>query len=555
MKIRQIKSALSLKWYLKYSKNHLFPVFMVFVYNIFNALSGVAMAIASKNLVDNAVSGRLDRVFQSALILAGIIVVNIGSSTLSSLISTRTQEQFTNDMRKSLFARISGTEWIQISKYHSGDVLTRLTSDVNAIASGIVGVVPSIFSLVIQMISAFITLLYFEPYLALLAFAIAPVTVIISRVWGRKLRKLHVRIQELESSYRSLIQESVENMTIIKAFHAEDRKIETMDGIQNERMDFVIRKNRINVSASAILSTGYWLGYFLAFGWGAIRLTSKSITFGTLTAFLQLIGQIQGPFIALSRMVPQLVAISASAGRIMELETLELEKQSEALPVQAEDVEVVFKDVEFSYGKEEKVLDKTTFNIRPHEIIALTGPSGEGKTTIIRLLLALLRPDSGEVAYKGNTGVHYSASAATRQWIAYVPQGNTLFSGTIADNLRFGNPAASDEEIRDAAIKACAWEFIERLPDGLNTVIGENGLGLSEGQAQRISIARAILRKVPVLILDEATSALDAELEMRLLEGIKNLEPARACLIITHRLTALQICSRVIRLQDGKLHS
>lgn len=294
------------------------------------------------------------------------------------------------------------------------------------------------------------------------------------------------------------------------------------------------------------------MGYLLAFGWGAVRLAQKAISYGTLTAFLQLVGQVQSPFIGLAYTLPRIIATAASVERIMELEDLEMEKPVEKLPDRFS-VEVILDEVDFSYNKEELVLEKASFDLKPGETLALIGPSGEGKTTIIRLILALLKPNRGQLFFRDDMGIDYPVNAATRDWIAYVPQGNTLFSGTIAENLKCGNPIASDDELKEAAIKACAWEFIQKLPDGLNTVLGEHGLGLSEGQAQRISIARAILRNAPVLILDEATSALDMDLEMRVLEGIKNLKPARACLVITHRLSALQMCSRVLKLKDGKI--
>lgn len=537
-------------WIAKDTKKHIKSLLLILGCAVVGALSSVAMAIVSKNLVDNATSGNIKYVMYFGIAFGCIILINLGTNAASSMISVRAQEEFSNNLRQRMFARISGAEWKDISRYHSGDILTRLTSDVNAISNGVINVFPGIISLGVQLVAAFITLLYYEPYLAILAFVFGPFTILFSRIWGRKLKKLQIKIQESESAYRSFMQESLENITIVKAFRLEEKNVETIDNLHNDRMQWIIKRNRTSVAASSILAAGYWISYFIAFGWGALRLAQKAISYGTLTAFLQLVGQIQGPFIGLSRTLPQVIATIASAERLIELEKLEMEKQTQKLPF-TKSVGVRLRNIDFSYNKDETILNNVTFTIEPGEIVALTGPSGEGKTTIIRLFLALLKPGDGSITFSDYNGIELEASASTRDWISYVPQGNTLFSGTISDNLRNGFTEASDDELISAAQIACAWEFIEKLPDGLNTVIGENGLGLSEGQAQRIALARAIVRRAPVLILDESTSALDMDLEMRVLEGIRNLKPSRSCLVITHRLSALQICSRVLKLKDG----
>lgn len=546
--IKRISS--SILWIAKDTKKYIVSLIVIIILGIMSSLSSVAMAIISRSLVDNAMSGNIRLVLYYAIAFGFIIIINLGMNALSSTTAVRTQEGFSNTLRQRMFGRISGAEWSQISKYHSGDILTRLTSDIGTVASGVVDILPSIISLGAQLIAAFITLLIYAPYLAVLAFVFGPLTVLLSRIWGRKLKKYHKKIQESESAYRSFIQESVENITIVKAFRMEERNIKTISSLHNERMGWVLKRNRTGIAANSILALGYWVSYFIAFGWGALQLAKKTITYGTLTAFIQLIGQIQGPFIGLSRTLPQIIATLGSAERLMELEELEIEKDNQKLDF-TESVGIHLQNVSFSYNREDNVVSDATFKINPGEIVALTGPSGEGKTTIIRLLLAFLKPISGSVVFFDVNGAEYKASASTRDWIAYVPQGNTLFSGTISDNIRSGFEEATEEDLIEAAKISCAWEFIKTLPNGLNTVIGENGLGLSEGQAQRIALARAIVRKAPVLILDESTSALDMDLEMRVLEGIKNLKPSRSCLVITHRLSALQICSKVLSLKNG----
>lgn len=518
----------------------------------FGSLSGVAIAIASKNVIDNAVAGSLEKSLVGAIFFAGIVVLTMGINVCSSLITVRVSETMSNKMRQRFFKRFMRTEWEPLSKYHSGDLLTRMTSDVGTITSGIVNVIPGILALGVQLIAAFGTLFHYDSKLAVTAFVMAPIMLLFSRVWGRKLKHIQIKVQESESTYRSYIQEALQNLLIIKSFRLEDQSQSSLQGLHEKRMVWILKRNRVSLTASTILGLGYWAGYFLAFMWGAIRISQKAITFGTMTVFLQLVGQVQGPFIGLARSIPQIISMMASIDRLKEVENIEQEKTVGDIP-KLDAVGMSIRDTSFNYTDGERVLNKISAEIHPGEIVALVGPSGEGKTTVIRLILALLQPNEGNVCFIDKKGSAYEVSPETRDWISYVPQGNTLFSGTIADNLKYGNPEATFEEMKDAVTAASAWEFIEKLPNGLDTIIGEKGLGLSEGQAQRISIARAFLKNAPFLILDEATSALDAKSEMHVLGAIKNLKSNCTCLVITHRPSALKICSRVLRLENGFL--
>lgn len=525
---------------------------VILIINVAGALMSVATAIASKNMVDYAVANQFNMAGLAATIFAGLIIINLSIRVWESLLSVRISESFSNSMRQRFFNRLLETEWLPLSAYHSGDLLTRLTSDVNNITNCIVSVIPGVVSLGVQLAASFLTLLHYEPKLAILAFILGPSTVIFSRIWGRKLKYLHIKVQESESSYRSYIQEAIQNFIVIKSFKLEKHNHDALQGLHEDRIKWIIERNRFTLAANNVIALGYWAGYFLAFCWGAVRLSQKAISFGTLTAFLQLVQQVQTPFIGLARTFPKIIAMAASAGRLMELEEMSLEKRARQVPYR-EDVGLSMQEVSFYYSDSRYVLNKITMEIAPGQLVALVGSSGEGKTTLIRLLLALLRPSEGKVSFTDFFGGDYEASAATREWVTYVPQGNTLFSGTIADNLRSGKADATYSEMEQAARAACAWSFIEELPQGLETIIGERGHGLSEGQAQRIAIARAFLKKAPVMILDEATSALDLETEMNVLSAVKDLGYPCTCLVITHRLSALRICSRVLRLQDGRL--
>jgi ATP-binding cassette, subfamily B, bacterial len=540
------------KWIAKKSKHFTGYIVIIMALDAVSALSGVAIAILSKNLIDNAANGLMNKAFVFAAMFGGLILASLGLRAISSMISIKTRELLSNDIRQKLFAKIANTQWLSISKYHSGDVLTRLTSDVGTVSSSVVDTLPSILSLGIQLTAAFATLLYFEPGLAILAFILGPFTVLFSRIWGKKLKTIHVKVQESESAYRAFIQEAVENILIVKTFRMENRSVENINKLHKNRIKWVVQRNKTSVAASTILGLGYWAGYFMAFCWGAVKLSKGTTTFGTLTAFLQLVEQVQGPFIGLSSTLPQIIAAMVSAGRLMELEKLPLEECFGELPPYTS-TGLCFRDITYSYPNSKPVLKNISTTIYSGEIVALVGPSGEGKTTFIRMILALLKADHGDTFFIDSYGTQFNVSAQTRDWISYVPQGNTLFSGTIAENLKAGYPNASLEELEWAIQAACASDFISELPNGIDTAIGEKGIGLSEGQAQRIAIARALLRKTPILILDEATSSLDMNTEMKVLQSIQEMQPQRTCIVITHRPSALSICSRVLKLKDGRL--
>lgn len=547
-----IKSFENTRWILKSIKPFIPSVILVIIAGIFTSLGSVAMAIASKNIIDYAEKNIMSKVILFAGVFGFIILFNMTTQAFLSVYSVRILESYSNALRQGIFSKLINMEWLQVSKYHSGDLLTRLTSDISSVASGSINIVPGVIALGVQLFAAFFTLMSYEPKLAILAFLITPFALLSSRLFSKKMKSIHIKMQETESSYRSQMQEFLQNILVLKTFNLEEQSTAKIDSLQKERLHWVTKRSKIGATANSIISLGYWLGYFLAFGWGALKLANKTASFGTMTAFLQLVNQIQGPFIGLSRTIPQIISALASAGRLIELENMDVEAKGIANAV-PELAGIRFKEVSYSYGKDDKVLDAVSFEVLPGEIVAITGTSGEGKTTMLRLMLALLKSDNGEVLCIDKNGNECTASPATRNWFSYVPQGNTLFSGTIVDNLRAGSHEADEEEMKAALSAACAMEFVQKLPEGMNTVIGEKALGLSEGQAQRISIARALLRNSPVIVLDEATSALDIELEVKLLENIRNLMPVRTCIMITHRRTSLDICNRVYKLKESKL--
>lgn len=512
-------------------------------------MTGVGMALSSKFMIDAAVGGQISQMWLWSGAFAGVIILDLIIEAGLTLVNVKVGETFENTVRERIFSMLAGTEWFAVSQYHSGDLMTRLTSDVNTIASSVTQLIPQMISLSIRFVIAFVVLYVFDPILAILAFVLVPVSLLLSRVMGRPMKKLYHQTQEAESSFREFLQERLQHILIVKSFQLEKDSQSQLTTLHQERLHWIVKRSHYSIFAEAILSLGYWSGYFLALAWGAYRLSTKSISFGTVAAFLQLVEQLQGPLTGLAYSFPQIIAAIGSAERIMELEALEKEgvhSQSHTMGP----VGFKLNQVDFAYEGEDQVLEDVSMCVAPHEIVALMGPSGEGKTTIVRLLLALIKPTQGEIMITDDTGKDIPINASTRQFMTYVPQGNTLFSGTIEDNLKVADQSASQADLMEALVKADAWAFVQELPEGLMTFLGEDGLGISEGQAQRIAIARALLRKAPILILDEATSALDLDAEERILKAIHEDPIKRTCLIITHRPSALRICDRIFKLVD-----
>ncbi len=535
-------------WIFDKSKGFRLKLIFIVAIDVTSSLLSILIAMISRNVINGAQGKDQNQIATFLVAYLAALVVNLGIGVLSSMYVVVVNERFNFSIRRKVFDRIMRSKWIPISKFHSGDLLTRLTSDVNAVSGGITSVFPSIISLVVRFVGAFAALMASAPSLAVSLLIIAPVTVIVSRTISVKLKVLQKKVQETEAEYRSFMQETTANLTIVKSFTFEDASMEALSRIQDKRMKLIIRRNRVTVLAGLVLNAGILTGSTLAFIWGVFGLFNGTIMFGDMTMFMTLVQQVQGPIMGLAGTVPMIIAIVASAERIRDIEAIDKEERLIA-PLLPEDVAIRAKDVSCSYDGKTPVLSGISFDLQPHDVAAILGTSGVGKTTLIRAVLALIQPDSGAIEFEVD-GIDYPASVSIREMISYVPQGNTLFSGTVADNLRMGCPEASDEEIVEALRVAAAYDFVKDLPDGVNTIIGERGAGLSEGQAQRVSIARAIIKKSPVLILDEATSALDEKTELRVLEGIKSIEPRPTCLIITHRSSVLPFCTKQIRLGD-----
>lgn len=540
-----------LKWLIAYTKPYLPKILFVMFLGILSNVISTYMAVLSKNIIDSATEGNL--IIKALIVYVAIILLMMVVDTVSSLISVVLDEKFSFGIRKQVYEQIINAHWMSVKKYHTGDLMTRLTSDAGSVANGIIYTIPTIIQLFVSLLLCFFTLFYYQPMLAVFALAIGPIAALISFWLGRKLKILQVKVQESESKYRSYLQESLANLLIVKSFANEDYATKRLVELRDERFAWVYKKSKVGVASSTAMSFTFQFGYIVAFTYGALKVSAKTISYGTMTLFLTLINRIQSPIIGLAQQIPKIVSILASAGRIMELENIPPEEKAEH-NIEIKQVGMEVENLSFRYdGEKENVFTDASFSIKPGEFVAILGESGIGKTTLIRLVMSFMREYEGKITYINQDGECEAANAKTREFLSYVPQGNTLFSGTIRENILMGKLDATDEEIDEALRMSAAYEFVSELPQGVDTVIGERGHGISEGQAQRIAIARALIKKAPFLILDEATSSLDSKTELEVINGIQNLSPRPTCLIITHRTSILPYCDRQIIIEDQKI--
>lgn len=543
------KNSSYMRWLMHYTVPYVPQLAVIMVLNLIGSLAAVSLAIIGKEMIDNASDG--NNVVNTIFLYILVVLVSEAMTVISSLISVVINEKFSFGIRKQVYRKVMDTNWLDITKYHTGDLMTRLTSDVNVLGDGISTSIPTIVRLIIELFISFGTLAFFDIRLALLALVFAPISAI-SSVWiGRKIKRLQVKVQESESKYRSFIQESLANILIVKSFCTEDYSVNRLTELRDERLYWILKRSRMGILASTIMGLAFQLGYVVAFAWGVVSISRSTITFGTMTVFLTLFNRIQAPLVNLAQMIPRLVGMVASAGRIMELQSLPEEKRFEG-GIMAGEIGVKINELTFGYT-DEVVLENITMDIQPGEFTAIVGRSGIGKTTLIRLIMAFTNAAAGCIKFYNKNGEQEEANANSRDFISYVPQGNTLFSGTIAGNVRMGKLDATDEEVIEALKGASAYDFVMELPDGVNTVIGEKGYGISEGQAQRVAIARALIKRAPFLILDEATSSLDEATELKVLDGLRQWNPSPTCLLITHRRSVLQYCDREIRIRDKQI--
>ncbi len=539
------------KWLAHYTKPYVWKISLMMLVSLASTGISLWMVDINKKIIDYASAGSSD--FKKFLILYACLILGMQIvNVISGLISAVVNEKFSFGIRKQVYDKIINSHWLDVKRYHTGDLMTRLTSDAGNIANGIIGTIPNIIMLGIELVAVFIYLFCYSPMLAVFALAVAPVAALASWWLGKKLKVLQAKVQESESSYRSFLQESLANLLVVKSFANEDYSSRKLSQLRDDRFYWVFKKQKMSVASSTVMSMTFQIGYIIAFTYGATMISKGAISWGTMTLFLSLVNRVQSPILGLARQIPQVVSIFTSAGRVMEIQNIPKEEKLKE-HISAEKIGVSVKDVTFGYLDNETVLDNVSLDIKPGEFVAIIGESGIGKTTLIRLIMSFMGNYTGDITFFNQNGETEKANAGTRTFLSYVPQGNTLFSGTIRENIRMGNLNATDEEMYEALKLASGYDFVMELPGGLDCVIGERGHGISEGQAQRIAIARALVRKAPFLILDEATSSLDMETEQKVILGLQELTPRPTCLIITHRKSILEYCDRELKIKDRQM--
>lgn len=539
------------KWFLKAVRPYWVQLTVMMLCHILLAGCAIGFVYVSKKLVDVAVAllagtGNASGLWTWAACMIGIVCLRILLNALRSYLQTTTEIKLKNGLRRRIFDILLHMQSDGGVRHHSGDVLNRMQEDVRVVSSVFAGSLPNLAGTALQFVAAFIFLISLDARLALLIVVIVPAGLLIGKFITGRIRRLTLDIRKSDSQVQSHLQESLQHITLLQSLEHTESSASALDGLQTELYGNELRRTKFSVISRIFMSLALQAGHVLAFLWGVIGISHGTVTYGMMTAFLQLVGQIQRPLVEMSSQIPSIIHATASIDRLMELE---------ALPREA-DVEPRFmnglagiriEDVSFAYPDSSRdVLHDFSFDFKPGSRTAIVGPTGVGKSTLIRIMLSLLRPQKGEVTLYSSSD-KAPASTATRCNLVYVPQGNSLFSGTIRENLLMGNPEASREQLCDV-LRIAAADFVFDLPAGMDTQCFEAGAGLSEGQAQRIAIARALLRPGSILLLDEFSSALDADTETALMERLTSRLPDHTMIFITHREKIIDYCDSVLRL-------
>lgn len=536
------------KWVWRYIRRYRLAVGIYILLGLLSTLMGLGTSVASKYLIDAVTGYKTGAIGTAVAAMAGMLVLSIVLRSVSSLVGAKNSVFIHNEIQAEVYEAVLHTAWEPLEDYRPGDLLSRLTSDVDTVSASVTSFAPGLISGLAQFFGALIIMFYFDPTMALIA---VPVSAVLSRMLVGRMREHNRQMKAISSDVMSFYEDSLTNITSIKAFDITGLFSRKMRRLQQRYQAEYLDYNRFSVRTSVFLSLVGTAVSAGCFGWGVYRLWSDAITYGSMTMFLQLASSLSSSFSALIGLVSSAISISTSAGRIMAVVQLPEENCEEALPMEELSHAAISIDHgTFSYQNGEPVLTDACFYAEPGELVALTGPSGEGKTTMLRLLLGLIRPRTGTAdLICGDT--RYPLSAKTRGAFAYVPQGNSMFAGTIRENLLLTNPQAGEGQLEQVLRTACAYDFVMELPGRLDYAVGGHGKGLSEGQAQRLAIARALLRGAPILLLDEATSALDEETEHQLLQNLMDSGLVHTCIFVTHRPAATTICHRRYRVAEG----
>lgn len=568
-------------WIYQYARHYWLTMIFYTLLGMVGTVVALLTSLVSKDLVDIITGHQTGEIVKTFSIMIGLNVGTTFLNQISEYASTYLSLKVDSEIKADIFSKILVTDWESLTTYHTGDLLTRWGSDASAISNGILNFLPNSIIYIFRFISAFAMVIYYDPSFAIFAFLGMPVSLLLSKTLLNRMVNNNKRSAAMGAKMSGFNQETFSNIQTIKAFDLIHLYVARLKQLQKEYITMKLDFQKMSMGTSLLLSTVALLVSYASYGWGIYRVFTNAISYGTMTMFLSLSGTLTGTLHNLTSLVPTIIGLTTSAGRLMDIIEMPREDYS-----QNEEVDQFFQahrdngislyvnNLEYAYNNGTQVFEGASLEAHPHEVVALVGPSGEGKTTMIRLILSLMRSQNGAAALSGNHRQNTDASTdsiesdsahtgnenidmipltpSTRKLFSYVPQGNTMFSGTIAENMRNVKPDATEEEIIDALKLSCAWDFVNKLPDGIDSKIKERGGGFSEGQAQRLSIARALLRHSPILLLDEATSALDVATERKVLRNIMADEYPRTCIVTTHRPSVLNICERVYAIRDKK---
>lgn len=545
------------QWIFQHMRQYWSSIVFYLVIGVLGTLLGLAGSISSKYLIDGVMFQNLKLLLSMLVLLVLTGVAKIGLDAWSGIYLRSVSLKVQNDLLARVYDDIFRTRWQSMSQYHSGDLLSRLNTDVNTVSANVLSWLPALITTSVHGVGSLAIMLYYDKTMTAIALLSAPVSLVLSRVVLVHMREHNQKMRQVGSELMGFTDESFQHVHAIKALHLTSMFENRLKTVQEKYVKEAEEYNQFSVQAASFMSMLSLLVSVLCMAWGVYRLWNGFITYGTMTLFLQLARSLSRDLSGVIGMIPSAIAALTSAGRIMEVTELPKEHMGDLANIQhmkeqkQYGLSIQLKEVTFAYKQGETVLNRCSLELEPGDYAAIMGRSGCGKTTLLRIVLGMLQPDTGQATVVASDGSSEPLGAGTREWIAYVPQGNTIFSGTIAENLRVVVPTATDQEMMEALQVACAWDFVSKMPGGMQGVIGEKGSGLSEGQAQRIAIARAVLKKAPVILFDEATSALDQETGCRILQNIKRHMPYCTCLIVTHRTSLLGVCNRFFYMRDG----
>ncbi|MBE6720430.1 MAG: ABC transporter ATP-binding protein [Ruminococcaceae bacterium] len=546
----------TIKWIYSICKSERYKVLLLIIVESISAIVTVSFAKLSKDIINAAtVDKSLDLVIQHSLYFIGAILIQLVLYVLERSTTERCRCKLEWILKQHTLESVIRKDYLSVSKIHTGELQNRMFNDVSVIADGFTTILPNIVYFVVKLIAAFAYLIIIDKFFAVVFLVGGIAVFLFSHLFRGVIKRLHKAVQETEGKTRSFIQEALTSLLVVKSFVVEDKIAETSDELQSENYRVKMKRRFFSISANAGINLVFNIGFVFAVAFGAYRIIFTGLSYGDVTAMIQLVSQIQSPFASLSSVLPRYFTLLASAERLMELDELpdefhENEGEIDVELAYSDLKRINFKDISFAYDRD-IILDNTSLSIDKGDFVAIMGISGIGKSTLLKLLLGVFPVKDGSIELELD-GECIPVDYTTRRMFSYVPQGNFILSGTIRENLTFINDDVTEEEINEAIRISCSDEFISTLPEGVETVIGERGVGLSEGQLQRLAIARSLLSNAPVVLLDEATSALDEATEKRFLENLKELR-TKTCIIVSHKKAALDICNKHVQIIDSKI--